>query len=433
MAVFWSSIVIVSILNTSSETSLVNHLPSGVDAVLKIKNKNILKRFLFDALYSSDLSKNEFEQIKFNKAEVEIPNSGIQFSEDIYIFQDSWEDQSITGFLFKISDKNNFANFQSDRENIIKTFNNELGCIIMVPENMSLETLKYFELYTADLLVPGTDKLKAKVAFNQTGKESLLHLFFAGSSQAFVQDLSLEVSIEKSTIHFEGTGYKNPTIKYDSIEYHTMELPKNNSYLEVQAGQLPDSVYGFIDKVLDEFHIKLPDVASQQLFIYGFLIDNIDGTTAFLPKFDGIFRFDSKIELENQIDSLVFNDGNVQRVRTDKIRIGVTDYYFKQINSKEIWIGISENINIKEEKGAPLPRLSGSPEALLEIEGKGIIAQFAQMLPLVQYSKKLFSELENFDIHTELVSGNQIKVSGEMRFKDNKTASVELMKFLTKF
>lgn len=433
LTVFWSSLVIVSLFNTTSESTLANHLPSGVNTVIKVKNKHIFKRFLFDALYSSDLSKNEFEQLKFQKKDTKIPNSGIKLSQDIYLFQDSWKNQGITGFLFKISDKKDFSNFQSDQENIIKTFNDEVGCIIIIPKNSSQETLRYFELYAADLLIPSKDKLKAKLALKQTDEESLIHLFFAGSDQAYVQDLSLEASIDKSSIYFEGKGSKNPTITYDSVFHHTMEFPKEKLFLEVQVGQLPDSVYGFIDNLLEEFNIVLPNIASQQVFIYGFLIDNIDGTTAFLPKFDGVFRFTQKVDLADQIDSLILNDSKVKRIQPGKIRIGTIDYHFKQINNKEIWIGVSQNIIIKEGDGAPLPRLTGNPGAILEIEGKGIIAQFAQMLPQVQYSKKLFSDLEYFSIYTELVSEDQIKVSGEMRFKNNKSASIELMKFLMRF
>lgn len=433
LTVFWSSLFIVSLLNTSSESSLVNHLPSGVNTVVKINNRHILKRFIFDALYSSELNKNEFDQLKFSKSDVEMPHSGIKLTEDIYIFQDSWRNQNITGFLFNISNKDEFSEFQSDRKHIIKTFNDDVGCILMVPKDSPQESLDYFELYAADILIPNKDKLKAEIALKDTDKESLLHLFFAGSSEAYVQDLSLEASIKKSTIHFEGVGLKNPTISYDSVTHHSMDLPKEKLFLEVQAGQLPDSVYGYIDDLLKEFNLKLPHINSQQLLIYGFMIDNIEGSTAFLPKFDGVFRFNSSVDIIEQVDSLSSSDRKVKRIAPNKIRIGEIDYYFKQITDKEILIGVTENVKINKVEGAPLPRLRGNPGATLMIEGKGIIAQFAQMLPPVQYSKKLFNDLEYFDIHTELISQDELRVTGEMRFADDKTASIELIKFLMKF
>jgi hypothetical protein len=401
--------------------------------VVKVNNRQVFKRFLFDALYSSELSINEFDQLKFNKQDVDIPSTGINISENIFIFKDSWKNESITGFLFKIQDKNAFADFKINKPNTVKTFNNSVGCILLLPENATQEALNYYELYAADLLQPNKDKLKAKIALSNSEDKSLFHLFFTGSNQAYVQDLSLEAFIEKSTIKFEGVGLKNPTISYDSVEHYSMGSPEKELFLEIQAGQLPDSVYSYIDILLEDFNLKLPRVVSQQLFIYGFMIDNLDGSTAFLPKFDGVFRFDKTINIVDEIDSLSTNNKKVERLASNKIRIGEIVYYFKQITDKEIWIGVTEKIDINKVEGAPLPRLRGNPAATLMIEGKGIIAQFAQMLPPVQYSKKLFNELEYFDIHTELTSDDKIRVTGEMRFEDNKTASIELMKFFMKF
>jgi hypothetical protein len=430
LTIFWSSVWIVSVVNSASDNSLVNHLPSGVSSVIKVNNRQIFKRFLFDALYASELSTNEFDQLKYNKEDVEIPTTGISLSQNIFVFQDKWEDVSITGFIFNLSDKNAFADFQLKRPNAIKTFNDKVGCIILLPKKVEQDAINYFELYAADLLLPNKDKLKAKIALSNSKEESLFHLFFAGSNQAYVQDLSLQAFISKSTINFEGIGLKNPIISYDSVEHYSMVSSEKEQFLEIQAGQLPDSVYSYIDVVLEDFDLKLPHIVSQQLFIYGFMIDNLDGSTAFLPKFDGIFRFDKNIDLVDEIDSLSTNNKKVERLTPNKIRIGEIDYYFKQLTDKEIWIGITENIVIDKVDGAPLPRLRGNPAATLMIEGKGIIAQFAQMLPPVQYSKKLFNDLEYFDIHTELTTEDKIRVTGEMRFKDNKSASIELLMFM---
>lgn len=433
LTIFWSSVWIVSLLNTASDNSLIKHLPSGVNTVVKVNNRQIFKRIIFDALYSSDLSKNEFDQLRFNKEDIEIPNTGISFSQNIFIFQDSWKNESITGFLFKLEDKKAFANYQINKPNSVKTFNDEVGCILLLPKNASQEVLRYYELYAADLLIPNKNKLKAKIALSNSDEKSLLHLFFAGSDQAYVQDLNVQAFINKSTINFEGVGLKNPTISYDSVEHFSMVSSEKELFLEVQAGQLPDSVYGYIDILLEDIDLNIPHVVSQQLFIYGFMIDNLDGSTAFLPNFDGVFRFEKSIDIVDEIDSLSTNNSKVQRIAHNKIRIGEIDYYFKQLTNKEIWIGVTKDMAINKIKGAPLPKLRGNPAAILMIEGKGIIAQFAQMLPPVQYSKKLFNDLEYFDIHTEMVSDDEIQVTGEMRFKDNKTASIELMKFLMKF
>jgi hypothetical protein len=315
-----------------------------------VNNRQIFKRIIFDALYSSDLSKNEFDQLKFNKEDVEIPSTGIDFSQNIFVFQDSWKNEYVTGFLFKIQDKEAFANYQINKPNSVITFNDEIGCILLLPQNASQEVLGYYELYAADLLLPNKNKLKAKIALSNSDEKSLFHLFFAGSNQAYVQDLNVEAYIDKSTISFEGVGLKNPTISYDSVEHYSMVASEKELFLEVQVGQLPDSAYGYIDIFLDNFNLNIPHVVSQQLFIYGFMIDNLDGSTAFLPNFDGVFRFENDIDFVDQMDSLSTNNTKVKRLAQNKIRIGEIDYYFKQLTNKEVWIGVTENMAITKVK-----------------------------------------------------------------------------------
>ncbi|MEX1191847.1 MAG: hypothetical protein WEA99_07710 [Brumimicrobium sp.] len=433
LIIFWLTLLVVPILNTASDSRLINHLPSGTNTVIKLNNRQILKRFIFDALFSSDFNQNELDQLHFNKKDFKVPNSGINITEDIYMFQDRLKNEEITGFLFHLNSIQDFSNFELNNKNTVKTFNDEVGCILLIPKESSQKSIEYYELYASDLLKANTDKLKAKLILDKTKENSLFHLYFAGSSQSYVQDLSLEASINKSTIYFEGVGVKNPTISYDSVEHSMMPNSGQETFLEIQIGQLPDSVYSYIDILLQDFKLELPHIISQQVYIYGFMIDNLDGATAFLPKFDGILRFNEKINLAEKVDSLCLSGQKITRIDSSAIKIGQITYYFKQITDKEIWIGVTKDLAIESQEGAPLPRLRGNPAASLAIEGKGIIAQFAQMLPPVQYSKKLFNDLEYFDIHTEIVSEDSLKVFGEMRFPQHKSASMELFKFMLKF
>lgn len=420
-------------MNTVSDDELLSHLPSGTTAVIKVNNRQIIKRLLFDALFSSDFTQNELDQIDFNKRDRELPSSGINLSENVLIFRDTWQEKSFTGFLFKLIDQKDFARFQWKNEGIVKTFNEHIGCIIVLPDGVD-ETEEYFQLYASNLLQPNTDKLKPKTALENTDTESLVHLYYSGSEDSYVQDLSMEASVNRSVISFNGRGYKNPAISYDSLKHHVMTTPGKEKHLEIQAAELPDSLNNYIDILLREINLEFPQVMSQQLFLYGTMIDNIDGSTMFLPLFDGVFRFSQEVNIRSQVDSLCQNGmSSVERITESCIRIGQIDYHFKQLSPTEVWIGITGKMNFHEETGAPLPRLKGYPAAALVIEGKGLIAQIAQMLPPVQYTKALFEDLEYFDIHTEEGVENQLLVKGEMRFKGNKNASLELFKYLLKF
>jgi hypothetical protein len=169
------------------------------------------------------------------------------------------------------------------------------------------------------------------------------------------------------------------------------------------------------------------------MIIYGISIENISGSTVFLPKFDWILRFDSIVDLNTQLNSF---DATVERMHIlDKksIQIGGTKYFYKQISEHEIYIGITEFPKIESKKTQILPLLRGYPSAALEIEGKGIIASFINIMPQVKNTKVFMENVEYFDIHTTNENTDQLKINGEIRLKEGKMMSVELVKFILMF
>lgn len=428
----WVVLMILPLLVSKSSDELLHHAPDDAVSIVTVNNREIIERFLFDALYGKGFSTNELEQLDYNKEDFEVPSSGIDLRENVVIFQTSYKKETITGFIFNLMDPQDFSNFNVRDHNEVKYFNEDIGCILMVPERSLKSDRLYFEAFAKKVVNERREQLPDHLT-NVMNDEQLVNLFYRGHENTYIQNLELSAKINGSSIFFEGRGDKNPQIKYESGTYTQLKSPGQEPYLEVRAGQLPDSVYSYFDVITRNFHVELPEITSQQIFFYGIMIDNIDGSTAFLPKFDGIFRFKDSVDITVAVDSLIENEKKVHRQTSKTVKIGELDYHFKQLSPMEVAVGITPSLELDKIDKAPLPLIQGNPAATINIEGEGIIAQIAQMLPPVKYSKKLFNDLEYFELHTEEGGDGTLILRGEMRFPEKEKASLELFKYLMKF
>lgn len=428
----WVVMALLPLLMNQSDDKLLLHTPKDAFAIVSVNNRKIIERFMFDALYAKGFSENELEQLEYNTEEVNISNSGIDLRENVVIFQSDYKKATLTGFIFKITNQTEFSSFELRGKNEIKYFNDEIGCILLLPQEYNSDESLRLEQYAKGIVLESRNDLPEGL-LQKNNDERLINFFYGGGQHSYIHDLELAVRIEDNSIFFEGKGIKNPEIKYQSGTYSQIRKPGIEPYLEIRAGQLPDSVYSYFDVITREFNVELPKVTSQQLFFYGFKIDNINGSTAFLPKFDGVFRFADSINVVETVDSLCAADHKIHKEHDGCIRVGEVHYHYKQLSPFEIVAGITNNLELEEINKAPLPLIQGNPAATINFEGEGIIAQIAQMLPPVKYSKKLFNDLEYFEIHTENEDDEQLLIKGQMRFPKEKTASLEIFKYLMKF
>lgn len=428
----WVVLMILPLLASKSTDELLYHTPDDAVSVVTVNNRKIIERFLFDALYAKGFTSNELDQLDYKRSNLKMPSSGIDLRHNIVVFQTNHNNATITGFIVNLISPKDFSDFELRDKNEIKYFDDNIGCILLLPEEFDEKNRLYFEQYAKDVVVNRKKELPDHLKKSKSDGR-LINLFYRGHESTYIQNLQLSARVEGASIHFKGRGEKNPMISYESGTYTQIVSPGQEPYLEVRAGQLPDSLYSYFDVVTNNLNIHVPKVTSQQIYFYGFIIDNIDGSTAFLPKFDGVFRFKDSINLSTALDSLSSNQSKVRKKNEKCVEVGELRYYFQQISPYEVVAGITELPKLEKLNRAPLPLIKGNPAATLNFEGEGIIAQIAQMLPPVKYSKKLFNDLEYFEIHTENGNEGMLKIEGEMRFPNKQKASLEIFKYLMKF
>jgi hypothetical protein len=426
-----AALIVALIIVSRPAHVLHHHIPANASVYLKVNNPNLLRRFFFDFLFKADLEKKDYEQIDYRRKVKDVPISGIDISKEVFMFYENWGNHNIVGLLFHLNDVNDFSEFITTTEQTVYAFNDQLAVTLLYPEDFSEENIGKLELYAKDLLNKSPDKTAARIAFSEGSVDNLFQVYMKGDDRHLIRNMNLELFMNGNTIEVEGIGEKNPVKTTDSTSsyFYMSDRHTDRDFLEINSGQLPDTVNQYIHAILEEVGIDFPDISSQQLFIYAFEIDNIRGSMAVLPKFDGIFRFNEPIPNIVDMDTL---NSKMMRLKDSSLKVGKVNYTIIQLNDHEIFIGVND-VEFKEESKAPQLLIQGNPGVILNIEGDGLIAQMAKLMPQVQHSKKFFNDMESFRIESQEYHSDSVRVNGEIQFADDKTASIEIIKFLLKF
>ena len=429
--VFLLTLLLTNAIVSRPKTLLHHHIPSNANVYLKINNPNLLRRFFFDFLFEADLQQKDYKQIDYRSRVQKIPISGIDITKDVYLFYENWGEENIIGIIFHLNDIDAYSDFLGEKENLISSFNEEIAIILIVPENLSIQNRDNLELYAKDLLQKNPDRTAARIAFSEGNKKNLFQLYVKGDERSLIRNINLELFMDDNFIEISGVGERNPLSMNSAATSYTYFNNRNTDrdYLEINAGKLPDTLNKYLNKVLHEIGVDIPTITSQQLFIYAFEIDNIRGSMALLPKFDGIFRFNEPLPEIIEMDSL---KSKLLSLEDSHLKIGKMQYKVRQLNDYELFIGVND-VDFIEDETAPGLLIQGNPGVMLNIEGDGLVAQMAKLMPQVQHSKKLFNDMDSFRIESKEYRSDSIKVNGKILFPKEKTASIEIIKFLLKF
>lgn len=422
--------LVLNFIAVKPAPKLHHHIPSGASLAVKINNSNLLHRFFFDFLYKGKLTNKDIKKLNYRANKVTPPQTGIAIDKNIIAFYEDWKEYDIIGFIFEVNDVSVYADFVKDEPNYIKSYNDEIGCIVIIPDSLDVEQRELLEFYAQDLTIKKNNPNPTRIALSKSSPKSLFHAFFDGTSSGLTQNMNIEVFVEENKLLLEGVGTTNPILTGKKQTHHYLKAPSTEDYLELNLGKLPDTLGHYFDKVLKSVSVRLPEITSQQILLYGFKILNIDGKMFVLPEFDGIFRFNENIAFKDEIQALnhyAFKPGS------GSYEVEDVTYHYQQVDSNEIYVGLNPSPDFHEKQGEVLFSVSGFPASAFNIKGEGIIARIAQLVPPVQHTKHLFNSLDHFELYTELGANDTLKVSGSMVFPEDKTASIELLKFLLKF
>jgi hypothetical protein len=432
IALFWIVLFIVSFTSNNQTNKLAPYVPESATAVATIHNQKIINRVIYDILFSGNETVQALEKYNLDEQDFESGVSGINMLENMVVFQSEFDQENITGFLFVLTDRDAFSGFHLIKANEAKYFNDEVGCILLANQQLDEEKRKKLEGFAAKII---TSKQSGSLANTQSSpkEEEVLSFDFKGDSADYFLDFNMEVLLKDSSISFNGMGTKNPIVKYNRFTRYEFRSPKTDPFIEINLGETTDSIQHYLADLLNDYQVELPLITAQQVIFYGFYIDDVNESTAFLPQFDGIFHFDDTVDFSLVIAHLAVNDERVKRIDSTGFKIGSVVYNIRQLTPDEVAIFTSKNPVIQRVTAPPFPSLTGNPSAVLNFDGTGFIAQMARMIPPVKNARIFLEDLSLFEFRMSQEENDLVQFKGEIRFKEGKKPTLEILQLLMKF
>ncbi len=413
------------LVNSKERAVLHHHVPSSVTFATKINNRELIKRVVFDILFMRE----KFE-IK-PREKTDLPETGIRIDKEIIFFLDKHEDNVFSSFLLHVANEHNFREFVENNKQVVGAVNNGIGCVVVLPDKDT--SMQYFQKFAQDATIRNTDRTKTRINFSATNINALFHVFWEGNQSDFVQDISLEAFVEKNKIIFDGVGVKNPTIDLDTnSRFYIEQNATNRDFLELRTSSLPDTINQYLQKIVRQIGLKIPEIHSEQMFLYGIDIAEYQNRTVFIPQFDGVFRFLDTIKVED-----LTNTDTIEKPREENemqsISIGGKNFFVKKLSENELYIGRNDNPIFYQKTISNIVYANGNPSVLLNLSGNSFFAQLAQVLPPVQNTRQFLDSFEKFIWTSEVEENGKVKINGHIEFREKSAASMEIIRFLTKF
>lgn len=417
----WIIIAFINFSSTKKTTSNKSLLPDDIELVMSINTQELIQTFLVDLLFKSDLDEKT-AQLFIPEESSEINKLGVDLSSEIVVFYDTWNNSSAKGVVLNISNEGDFNRYQIDEKSTIKYSNSEYGVLIYLDEKASLETITHYTQLAERIINAKKDDIVLPKS------KGLINLSYKGDQLSYLKDLELDLNIHNQTIEFNGKGKLNQDSDSKKTKSNILTNPASEKYFAIETSTIPEDAMNYLTATFNEIGISsIPKVSSLQLLMYGITIDEFKGSTAFLPSFDWILRFDEPLSIDSILLNLRPNYQSIVDLKEKTINIGNVKYYYSQLSEKEIFIGITPKPDISLTEIQPTYSLSGFPSAILEIEGRSFFASFIKMLPPVKLSKQFLQDVTHFDIRTEQ-EGETLKIKGEVELKEGKLMTVELVK-----
>lgn len=414
-------------LTTKEKQQLHQYIPSSVGVALKVNNKRLMHRLGFDFLFFID--ENPWEDLK--KTPPTPPTStGIDIQQEIILFLDYFPDTPFLGALVHVINEHKFQHFIANQTSIIGNVHGNIGCLLLVPENADSVAMNYFNAYVNDATLKNKDRTKTKSGLANSHPKGIFHAYIQGQENGLVQDLNIQGFLDQNKVRLTGSGKKNPVIDLVATPKHFIYETEEENALEIRAGQLADTVQGFLSQVLFQNEFEFPEISTQHYFFYGFDLVQVNNRTLFLPRFDGIIHF--KDTLPESFLNL-YPKQIIDSSSNNEISLGSSSYFIHTLNETELYIGKTQFPKLVYYTPENYISVHGDLSAILLLEGNGFMAQVANALPPVKNARNFLNSIQEFYLSTQFKKSGDVRLESQLIFDKNKTASLEIMKFLMRF
>lgn len=408
------------------------HVPDNANYAIRIDGRELAEKTLFSifleskdevviSLLQSSISKNMNTEGQFK-------NYGIDYLSDIVIFEIPYKRSTIQGILVNVNNKQLFNKNLNGSKSVFAC-HDDVGVIFnysnfkdQVPSSelkkIAVNIVKTTSKNTPEKFIAhhGPGKFVETYSKSSNFGEST---YFGKSTVLFeLQEKSLLLS-GKLDLNSKNTTAINPLTKIiepKGIHFSSTIIPT----------VLVDSLNGW----LKQFSLTIPSINTISLNHIETKIINHSSGFFVIPQIELLIQFNKDFSIQELLSSPELITYLAYSLQKNHISFQEEKIFFKQINSKSIYIGITENPTFKTVNSNEVVKIEGNLKALTTIKGGGMMTAFLEMLPIYSKSKNLVKHTESLNLSFVKTNKNNIDLKGELKFTKDHYPMNELIKFL---
>lgn len=425
LLILWCAFFAVRYFVVSNPNNNLSYIPETSKSVIILNGRELLTTSAKEIIFNDDEELHALFEEKMSKLSEDFQLKGINFNSDIVLFEDVVANIEISGVLVNLHSESLFEDFMTKKKNqrIGFAVKSKVGLIVTL--NDTEDELSEFELQIlANSILNDKSKKDLKTIEDSkrlnAGIISVWQAPGSNSNSVFKGDY-FNIKLDNDRLLIEGDFVPEQS----TVQPLSKHLKPNGMHL--QSSYIPTGIRDSLNKYVSTLGLGNAPIAAFDINYRGLEIKNeID--YPIIPDFDLLVAFDKEYSKETLIDSICIAIG-ATKVEGGIIHSDVK-YNVSSIGPKELLISTSNHINF-EKAGSNIFTLNGDLNYLTKVEASGLAKMMLEILSLYGSSKQLLASLEDASITIDNSNGNA-HIKGSFEFKEGKTPTTEIIKFLFK-
>ena len=417
----WGIALLVQFTSEKSTLSLDTYVPKNYNFVAKIDAKAIFKETAFELLFEA---KDKQVLVGMNEKLSEPSDMkgklGIDLLSEAFVFTVPFKGKIIKGVCVNLKNKTDFQKNSSSltSDKVFTHVSGEKGYFFSSNEKISKKEKTNFidtEIEDKPNKKESTPNNLSKSDIYILTKENIFgeNTIFS-SSQIGIKTLNDKIKLDGNL-----TKSKKALNAINNIDY---KLKSHRSNFNFASGIIPLTVQDTLKYFSKKIGLTLPNIKSLSFNYEGLeMMESV-----MLPNMNMIIQFQEAISIDEFLHNELFLSKLEASFQENTIHIEGKKYYFHQINSSTISIGIDKKVNYS--KSNNLLEINGNLSSLFEIKNGGMFVSFLEGIPVFKAPKELFNASKEFNLVME-GKNNKYNLSGELNFKEGSFTMNELTKF----
>lgn len=422
-----------SILEENANENL-SYIPKNATIAIRLDGRELAESTLFSIFLESkdeDVIKLLLEVAKKKSGkDGASKNFGIDYLSDIVVFQMPYKEGTIQGFTFNLINQGiferNMAEFMKDSGGCAA--NSEVGMVLTYEGKKNILSAELNALAKKLLIKPRQVELNKLIAHHGHGKFVELFKQSDKSSKGNFYDRSnFLFALDGQELNISGNLLLSTEGKKHAFSAQKQLEPKG---LHITSALFPDQFNDTLHTALKQLEMDLPAIHSFSLNYFGAKVINHSSGFFVVPQIELIVTLQESMDIKAFLSSEKITGLLDCSVERDFIKIQEEVLYYKQLDQRSFYIGISQNPSIRTGKSSEILSVIGDLKPLVSIQGGGLMTSFLEMMPLFRASSNLAEHTDRIHFSMVKSAGGVVKTKGNLSFIKGCSPMNELMKFL---